>query len=247
MFDPTLGTGAGPLAPQVIAAAFGTAEVPHEARPGRMRIFEPSPEDFFPQVRICAINGLRSDEFIPRLAAGEYSPAEIAQDCNTVLVDGQPQVLCQVRTSNCVGGEVDGVCLRVPTVAAGNGVLLEGVNFFSTDAQVQLRARAPGTATRVLDAFVVGDLDTPVAETIEGQTRLVNDCRVHDRLSFTVPADLPPGLYETQVMLPNITGIAAFGERVLSNSEVIEVLPPPAARFQISLETLLCRRETAPA
>ena len=267
LFDPALGGGTGALSPQDIAAAFGreiaaragaaafgNAEVPHEERPGRIRIFEPSPEDFFSQVRICAVNGLRSDDFIPRLAAGEYSPAEIAQDCNTVLVDGQPQVVCQVRTGNCVGGGVGGegggvgggVCLRVPTVAAGNGVLLQGVNFFSTDAHVQLTARAPGTATRLLDAFVVGDLDTPVTETVEGQTRIVNDCRVHDRLSFIVPADLPPGLYETQVVLPNITGIAAFGERLLSNSEVIEVLPPPTARFQISLETLLCRRETAP-
>jgi hypothetical protein len=50
-----------------------------------------------------------------------------------------------------------------------------------------------------------------------------------------------------QVVMPNITGITALGDRLLSNQELIEVVPPPTARFQISLETLVCRKETAPA
>ena len=259
LFDPSLPLDdAQPLPPQVLSAAFGREiaqraslaafgdVTPFTEQPGRIRVFEPSPESFFSQVRICAINELRSDDFIPTLPAGAYGPAEIAQDCNTVLVDGQPQVVCQVRTGNCVGGQVEGVCLRVPVVTSGNGVLLQGVNFFSTDAQVQLTSRELGTV-RMIDGFVNGDTDTPVTETVDGQTRLINDCRVEDHLSFALPADLPPGLYDMQVVVPNVTGIAALGERILSNSEVIEVVPPPTARFQISLEKLVCREETSPA
>lgn len=259
LFDASLSLDdAQPLSPDVLSAAFGREIVqraslaafgdvpPLTEQPGRIRVFEPGPESFFSQVRICAINELRTDDFIPTLPAGAYGPAEIAQDCSTVLVDGQPQVVCQVRTGNCVGGQVEGVCLRVPVIAAGNGVLLQGVNFFSTDAKVQLTSRELGTV-HLLDGFVNGDMDTPVNETVDGQTRLINDCRVKDHLSFTLPADLPPGHYDMQVVVPNITGIAALGERVLSNSEVIEVVPPPTARFQISLEKLFCRKETSPA
>ncbi len=259
LFDPTLPQGdAQPLSPDVLSAAFGREiaqraslagfgdVVPFTEQPGRIRVFDPGPESFFSQVRICAINELRSDDFIPTLPAGAYGPAEIAQDCNTVLVDGQPQVVCQVRTGNCVGGQVEGVCLRVPVITAGNGVLLHGVNFFSTDSTVQLTSRELGTVHRI-EGFVNGDTDTAVTETVDGETRLVNDCRVRDHLSFTLPADLPPGHYDMQVVVPNITGIAALGERILSNSEVIEVVPPDTARFQISLEKLVCRKETSPA
>lgn len=227
--------------------AFGEASVPHEERPGRIRVFEPSPEDFFAQVRICSVNQLRTDDFIPRLAAGDYGPAEIAHDCQTLLVNEQPQVVCQVRTANCVGGAVDGVCLRVPAIAAGDGVLLQGVNFFSVDALVLLSARSPGSTVRELEAFVVGDLDTPVTETVDGQPRLINDCRVHDRITFTLPVDLPPGLYDVQVVVPNITGFTQFGARVRSNAEPVEVTPPVTARFQITAEKLHCSKETAPA
>lgn len=260
LFDPTLSTDVGtPLSPDAVTAAFGReivtrasaiaygeALAPQEERPGRIRVFEPGVEDFFSQVRICSINNLRTDDLLPRIPAGEYRPDEIAQTCQTVLVNGQPQVVCEVRTADCVGGQVDGVCLRVPTVAAGNGVIVQGVNYFSTDARVQLTARVSGSV-RLVDGFVVGDIDTPVTETIDGQQRLINDCRVKDRLGFTVPEDLPPGVYDIQVVVPNITGIAAFGDKLLSNSEAIEVLPPPTARFQLSLETLRCIRETSPA
>ena len=245
-----------PIDPGVLSAAFGREIAQRagglafgatEERPGRIRIFEPGVEDFSVQVRICSVNQLRTDDFIPRLAPGDYGPAEIAQDCITRLVDGQPQVVCQVRTANCVGGAVDGVCLRVPAIAAGDGVVLQGVNFFSIDARVILTARAPGTTVRELDAFVVGDLDTALTETVGGVARLITDCRVHDRIGFTVPADLPPASYDVQVALPNITGFAQFGDRLFSNAELIEVTPPVTARFQITAEKLHCSKETSPA
>jgi hypothetical protein len=226
--------------------AFGDADVAE--RPGKIRVYEPVGEDFFSQVRICSVNDLRTGNFIPPVAPGAYRPEEIAKDCVISLVDGKPQVTCQVRTGNCLGDtSTGGECLTVPSVVAGDGVLLQGVNFFSVNAKVLLSARAPATGSFELDCHVVGDLDTPVNETVDGQTRLINDCRVHDRISVTLPADLPPAFYYISVSVPNITGIAALGNRLVSNSQVIEVLPTVTARFQITAEKLHCRGETSPA
>ncbi|MDQ3756014.1 MAG: hypothetical protein M3371_14940 [Acidobacteriota bacterium] len=75
----------------------------------------------------------------------------------------------------------------------------------------------------------------------------IRDCRVHDRLAFTVPEDLPPGIYTIQIALPNVSGIASFGDTILSNSEFLNVVPPSTARFQIASEKLRARQETAPA
>jgi hypothetical protein len=82
---------------------------------------------------------------------------------------------------------------------------------------------------------------------VNGETRLINDCRVHDRLTFRVPDDLAPAIYEIQVVLPNITGIAVFGPELVSHGEYINVLPPPTARFQIVTEQIIARKETSPA
>lgn len=227
-------------------SAFGDAQA--EERPGKIRVYEPVGEDFFSQVRICSINGLRTGNFIPLVTPGAYRPEEIAKDCVVTLVNGAPQVTCQVRVGNCIGASLsDGVCLTVPTVVAGDGILLQGVNYFSVDAKVRLTARAPATGTFELDCHVFGDIDTPVNETVNGQTRLINDCRVQDRISVTLPADLPPALYEIQVLVPNLTGFASLGSRMSSNSEIIEVMPAVTARFEITAELLHCRGETSPA
>lgn len=227
-------------------AAFGEIQAFEQERPGRVRVFTPGVEDFFVQLRICSIDGLRTDDYIPTLTPGAYTPDEVAHDCTTTLVDGAPQVSCTVRTGGCAGGQVPGLCLRVPVAAAGEAVLLQGVNFFSVDGQVQLTPRAGG-APRRLPAHVVGDVETPVTETVDGEQRLVNDCRVHDRLSFVVPADLAPGLYDLQVFMPNITGIPQFGDELGSNAEALEVTPPASARFAIAAEELQCADETSPA
>lgn len=258
LFDASFPAGR-PVAPELLAtrlgaemaqraslASYGEVRAFEDERPGRVRVFTPGVEDFFVQVRICSINGLRTDDFIPALTPGAYRPDEVAHDCTTALVDGQPQVSCTVRTGNCNGPAVPGLCLRTPVVAAGQSVLLQGVNYFSIDAQVRLTPRAGGTP-RLLDTHVFGDVDTPVTELIDGEERLVNDCRVHDRLGFVVPADLAPGLYDMQVLVPNITGIDAFGEQLGSNAEPLEVIPPSSARFAIAAELLDCRKETSPA
>jgi hypothetical protein len=75
---------------------------------------------------------------------------------------------------------------------------------------------------------------------------LINDCRVHDRITFRVPEDLPPAIYQIQVIVPNITGIDSFGDTLASNAEFLNVTVPPAARFQIVSETIYARKETSP-
>jgi hypothetical protein len=153
-----------------------------------------------------------------------------------------------VQTDNCPGNSAAGVCLRVPEIAAGDTVLLEGVNFFSTDAIVRLTSEEPTDTTTVdVDTHVRGDLDTPVTETIDGGTSLIMDCRVHDRLLFQVPEDLPPATYSVRVIVPNITGIDFWGDSLSSDPEYITVVPPPTARFTVTSETLHAQDETSPS
>lgn len=223
---------------------FGDPQGADQERPGRIRVYEPQGEDFYNQVRICRVNGLRVADFIPPIDIGSYLPAEIQQDCVPKIVDGQPQVVCQVRTTNCPGISLGSVCARVPDVALGDGVALQGVNYFSVDAKVRFTDSVTKTAVRDVDAHVFGDIDTPV---IDGNSVLINDCRVNDQLTFRVPDDLAPAVYEIQVVVPNITGINALGTELVSNIEYINVIPSATARFQIVTEMILARKETSPA
>jgi hypothetical protein len=235
------------LKQRVGVLVFGDPNGTDQERPGRMRVYEPPPEDFFSQVRICKINDLRTANFIPPIPIDNYLPSEIQQDCKSNIVDGQAQVDCQVLTTNCQGNMLAGVCARVPEVALGDGVVLQGVNYFSVGARVRFTDRETGIAIRDVDAHVWGDVDTPGTEEVNGQKVLINDCRVHDRLTFSVPNDLAPKVYQIQVVVPNITGISAFGPELVSNAEFIKVIPPPTARFEIYTEWIYARQETSPA
>jgi hypothetical protein len=228
---------------------FGNPNAVEEERPGRNRFFDPgSEESFFIQLRICRINGLRTSNIFPPIPPGDYLPTELQQHCEPVQVGNEVQLNCEVLKGDCPGNFLaDGTCLRVPDVENGQAVVLEGVNFISVDAKVRLTAQAPGTVTRDVDSHVFGDLDTPLTEIVDGETRTINDCRVHDRLTFRVPDDLPPGIYSVQIVMPNVTGIPGLGDPILSNTEFIQVLPPSNARFQIASERLIAHRETAPA
>jgi len=202
--------------------------------------------------KICRVNGLRTVYFDPPLTIGDYLPEELEQVCTPEVQDGEVKLNCEVKTDNCTGHQVFGpegtsVCLRVPEVSAGDTVVLEGVNFFNIDAKVRLRARPPGTANVEVDAFVCGDRETPATETKNGQEVPINDCRVHDRLTFQVPADLPVGLYEVRVVVPNNTGVENTDPEFVSNEIFINVLPPSTAVFQIASEKLVAEAETSPS
>ena len=226
---------------------FGDTDALEVEAPGQIRIFIPGDDVFPSPVRVCRLNGLRTVHFRPALDGGDYLPAEIQQTCEVQIVDGTPQVTCEVQTTNCPGNIAGGACLRVPEVAAGDSVLLEGVNFFSTETIVRLTSPAPIETTTEVDTHVRGDLETPVTETIDGQPSLIMDCRVHDQLMFRVPEDLPPATYSVTVIVPNITGIEFWGESLSSEPEYITVVPPPTARFTVSSETLHAQDETSPS
>jgi hypothetical protein len=209
----------------------------------------PFPGGEFPPapVLICRINGLRTGSFLPPLAPGEYTPEEVQQQCHVVLEGNQPKLVCEVQTTNCPGAVSGGVCLRVQEVEAGQAVLLEGVNFSSVDTKVRLTDVATFTIVRNVDTQVCGDDETPRTEIINGTEVLITDCRVHDQLTFRVPDDLPPGLYEFQVLVPNVGGIPGWGDVLASDGQRIAVVPSSTARFQIASETLHCVDETSPA
>ena len=229
--------------------ALGDPECATE-RPGKIRVFDPGvgSEIFTSQVVICRINTLRTQQFIPSLAIGDYTPAELQQQCVPQVVNGELQVTCTPQHGNCPGHMLtDSTCLRVQEVDAGQSVLLEGVNFFSVDATVRLRARDSSGPDVEVAAHVCGDEDTPVTEVVNGNTVLIADCRVHDRLTFQVPPELPPGVYELRVAVPNITGIATFGPFLESVPEYLCVMPPATARFRIAGEKLRAHSETSPA
>jgi hypothetical protein len=235
------------LIQRISLLAFGNKTALDQEVPGRIRVYEPSGEDFFSQVRICSIDDLRTANFIPALDPGAYLPAEIQHDCAPTIVDGQPQIVCEVKTTNCPGNTISQVCGRVLDIPGGESVVLKGVNYFSVDAKVRFTDVQSGLPVRDVDGFVVGDTVTPVTEVVNGQTQLINDCRVQDQLTFKVPDDLAPKVYQIQVVVPNITGIAILGPELVSNSEFINVVPPATARFEIATDTIICREETSPS
>ena len=227
---------------------FGDPSGVEAERPGRNRFFLPSGEFFDVQLRICRVNTLRTNEFAPALGPGDYKPEELQQHCEPVLVNGKVELNCEVQNGNCPGNFLTGdICLRVPEVQAGSAVVLEGVNYISVDAKVRLIAQPPGTATVDVDAHVVGDIETPLNEVVNGATQLIRDCRVHDRMTFRVPDELAPGIYTCQIVMPNVSGIPELGDPILSNAQFLQVIPPDTARFQIALDTMKAKDETSPA
>ncbi len=225
-----------------------------EERPGVPRpIFQPDPDGAFfvgfpPQ--ICRVNGLRTIYFDPTLGVGDYDPDEFEQICKHEVLDAEVEVNCEVQTEDCPGhqiGGANGPCLRVPEVSNGDAVVLEGLNFFNVEATVRLQAKAPGAATAEVDAFVCGDQDTPATEESNGEQFPINDCRVHDRLTFQIPDELPTGIYEVRVVVPNNTGMEEATPEFISDEIYIRVIPPETAVFQIASETLHAEKETSPA
>jgi hypothetical protein len=201
---------------------------------------------------ICRVNGLRTIYFQPPLGIGGYEPEEFEQTCTPEVVNGEVTLNCEVQTEDCPGhqtvsAEGTTLCLRVPEVNAGGTVVLEGINFFNFEATVRLQAKAPGSGSAEVAAFVCGDQETPATETKNGFEVPINDCRVHDRLTFQVPEELPVGIYEARVVVPNNTGVPDTDPVFTSNEIFIRVVPPDTAVFQIASETLRAEDETSPA
>ena len=238
------------IADRVGVQAFDDAACATQEHPGRVRVrpYIPGEENFDPLVRICRVNGLRTGSYTPPLSPGEYLPSELQQRCRVIMEGNEARQVCEVQTGDCPGNTAAGACQRVLEIEAGQGVLLEGVNFSSVDATVRIIAKdTPGTVLREVPAQVCGDDETPLTERIGNQDRPILDCRVHDRLSFQLPADLAPGVYGFQVAVPNLSTHPGHGPVLLSNVEYIGVATPSSARFEIRSESLYARAETSPA
>jgi hypothetical protein len=216
-----------------------------EENPGKVRT-PPFPGGEFPPnpVVICRINGLRTIVYRPPLSEGDLTPDEVQQICHVVIENNQPKQVCEVQRDNCPDGKIGSVCMRMQQVEAGETVLLEGVNFSSLDTKVRVSDLSV-TIVREVDAHVCGDDETPLTEVVNGTNQLITDCRVHDRLTFRMPEDLPSGRYQLQVLVPN--EVPGWGPLLQSDGVVIDVIPSSTSRFQIASETLRCHEETSPA
>ena len=230
----------------VSGLALGNSEAPLEERPGKMRLYEISGEVFESQVRIFKINGLRTYDNIPRLLPGDFLPEELQQTCTPRTSGGELVWDCSIQTPPCDGIQFDSACLRVLQIQNGTSVTLEGVNFFDVNAKVHLRLKQSLDSYTEVDAFVYGDVDTALNETIGETERIIADNRVHDKIFFTIPQTLAPGIYEFMAVVPNTSGLPGFGENIASNVQYLEVIPPSTARFQVATERLWARKETSP-
>ena len=141
-----------PIDPQRLTAALGEEIVQRvgvqvfddpgaeEERPGRIRVYEPVGRGLL--LSGSHLLGQRSaNGNFSRLFQSSYLPAEIQHDCAPQIVDGQPQVVCQVR--NCrLPGQLSahrgvGARSRPRHRGVGDSVMLQGVNYFSVDAKVR--------------------------------------------------------------------------------------------------------------
>ena len=228
--------------------AFDDPACATQEHPGQLRT-PPFPGGEFPPapVLICRVNNLRTGFFRPPLSLGDYTPQEVQQQCRIVLEGNEPKQVCEVQTTNCPGQDV-GVCLRVQEVEPGQAVTLEGMNFSSVNTKVRLTDVATFNIVREVDTQVCGDEETPRTEIVNGTEVLITDCRVHDRLTFRLPDDLPIGIYDIQVLVPNEAHVPGWGDILFSDAvRAITVVPSTTARFQITSEKLICDDETSPA
>ena len=215
-------------------------------RPGlfRQRPTQPGDDDVGNPliINISAINGLRTSQYFPPLSLGEYRTEEIQQVCTPEIQDGTSVLNCNPQTENCPGNNVDGVCLRVPEIQPGEAVLLQGYNYFSVDGKVLLTGKDPSTVVREVDAIVCGDITTGLTETINNIEHLIEDSRVKDQILFTVPVDLPAGLYGIKVIMP-LNG----NDHTSWQEEFIRVLSPNTTTYQVASEELKAVDETSPS
>jgi hypothetical protein len=234
----------------VSGLALGDREAALEARPGKVRLVENSSgDDVFPnQIHIFKINTLRTNDNVPSLAKQDFLPEEFQQVCTPRANGEVVEWDCRMQQQPCDGSSIEDACLKVQQIQSGTSITIEGVNFFDINTKVQLRQKLSNDNGIAIDAFVYGDIDTPVTETINGQQIVVADSRVHDKIFFQIPEDTAPGIYEFYVAVPNTSTFhgSGFGDILLSNSQYVEIIPPSTARYQIASEQLWARKETAP-
>ena len=212
-------------------------------RPGRMRPTRGTPE--FPgsiDPFIYFINGIRT---IQAVRADQPTAEETEREC---VINQQNQQVCTALTENCPGNSNvftnpdNPVCFLVQQVLPGDLVVLQGANYFTTEAKVIMTNKDNPGITRELPTIVFGDVDTPV---YDDQGNLIDDERVQDRLLFAIPEDLPDGIYSIVVEVENTNQQAGPVGVYTSLPEFLRVLPPPSTTYQILAESLICVENTS--
>lgn len=220
---------------------LGNPEAMQNPRPGRARVIPIVEGQFILDPLIFFINGIRTGSAIA--FTGSPTPEEVERTCT---VNQQNQQICTAQTPPCPGNSTlppNAVCLKVHQVLGGDLVVLQGLNFFTTDAKVIMASKAQPSLRRVISTIVYGDIDTPIRDE-EGHRIL--DTRVKDKLLFAVPEDLPDGIYTIQVEVENKNPdvLLPVPKTYISDPEYLRILPPPTTNFQILAETLKCVEET---
>ena len=193
--------------------------------------------------RICEVNGVRTADFLPILTRPDLGEGVLESEC-TVSADSRP--ICDVMIvdspEECPGaaissgpaGDVRWNCYRVPWVQQGQTVVMRGLNFQDTGIRVELRDKAVPENNRTVDAYVCGDTVTPATELVGGEERAILDCRrVNERLTFVIPDDLAPALYEVRVVMPE-------SDPPPHTNIYVRVLLPPDATYELTADKLEC-------
>ena len=140
-------------------------------------------------------------------------------------------------------------CLAIPKCVAGQGVALRGFNFLSLATTAVVRKIGGGFPDMTLACEIMGDDNPPTANA---------SCAIRDHALFTLPRsvrdglndrDVPTGRYTVELHVPNESHYApAPGPaptEFVSNTAIIEIIPPLDIDYQVWIERGDCYEETA--
>ncbi len=139
-------------------------------------------------------------------------------------------------------------CLTIPQCVAGQGIALRGFNYSSLKSTVVIKKVGGGFPDMTVACDVMGDDKPPTKDA---------SCTVRDVVTFTLPRTIrdgqndrpvPPGRYTIEVHVPNETNYAPSPgpapAEFVSNTALIEVIPPLDIPYQVWVERGNCYEET---
>jgi hypothetical protein len=140
-------------------------------------------------------------------------------------------------------------CLTIPRCVAGQGVALRGFNFLSLESTVVIKKLGGGFPDMILPCDVMGD-DNPPSKNAS--------CSIRDIATFALPKSIrdglndrvvPTGRYSVEIHVPNESSYApepgAAPKEFVSNTALIEIIPPLDIQYQVWAERGNCYEETS--
>jgi hypothetical protein len=209
-------------------------------------------------IKTAAMGGapaVRTAFFEPALSLEDYEDRELEED----------------RGGNCRGNwiERDGerICARVPAVAGGETIRLEGFNFHDVNAEVHLVPWTGGIELRpvVVEAHVrgakvspldrarwdqldsigengqvsIGGLGGDFGDGVDTQSGAPATCEAGDEIHFQVPADLYSGMYKVRLVMKD--PVERYQEKESNNigqEPFIQVVSPASTEYEITAERM---------